>query len=96
MNFITLSKTDLSGDGSYSKDLRERFEYDGLNRLRYARHYQAGSQTPIQEVRYDDTGNITYKTGVGSYEYSGPRPRAVTKAGNTSGELRLCHYRKLN
>ncbi|WHI49944.1 RHS repeat-associated core domain-containing protein [Microbulbifer sp. MLAF003] len=35
-------------------------------------------------MRYDDAGNITYKTGVGSYEYSGPRPHAVTKAGNTS------------
>ncbi|WP_444901929.1 RHS repeat-associated core domain-containing protein [Microbulbifer sp. SSSA007] len=79
-----LSKTDLSGDGSYRKDLQERFEYDGLNRLRYARLYQAGSQTATQEVRYDDAGNITYKTGVGSYEYSGPRPHAVTKAGNTS------------
>ncbi|WP_444888785.1 hypothetical protein [Microbulbifer sp. JMSA008] len=96
MNFITLSKTGLSGDGSYSKDLRERFEYDGLNRLRYARPYQTGSQTATQEVRYDDAGNITYKTGVGGYEYSGPRPHALTKAGNNSGELRLCHYRKLN
>ncbi|WP_444909845.1 RHS repeat-associated core domain-containing protein [Microbulbifer sp. TRSA005] len=79
-----LSKTDLSGDGSYSKDLQERFEYDGLNRLRYARLYQAGSQAATQEVRYDDAGNITYKTGVGSYEYNGPRPHAVTKAGNTT------------
>ncbi|WP_152453850.1 RHS repeat-associated core domain-containing protein [Microbulbifer sp. THAF38] len=77
-------KTDLSGDGSYSKDLQERFEYDGLNRLRYARLYQAGSQTATQEVRYDDAGNNTYKTGVGSYKYNGPRPHAVTKAGNTS------------
>ncbi|WKD48572.1 RHS repeat-associated core domain-containing protein [Microbulbifer spongiae] len=79
-----LSKADLSGDGSYSKDLQESFEYDGLNRLRYARLYQAGGHTTTQEVRYDDAGNITYKTGVGSYEYSGPRPHAVTKAGNTS------------
>ncbi|WP_152453858.1 RHS repeat-associated core domain-containing protein [Microbulbifer sp. THAF38] len=79
-----LSKTDLSGDGSYRKDLQERFEYDGLNRLRYARLYQVGSQAATQEVRYDDAGNITYKTGVGSYEYNGPRPHAVTKAGNTS------------
>ncbi|WP_444885233.1 RHS repeat-associated core domain-containing protein [Microbulbifer sp. PSTR4-B] len=79
-----LSKTDLSGDGSYRKDLQERFEYDGLNRLRYARLYQAGSQAATQEVRYDDAGNITYKTGIGSYEYNGPRPHAVTKAGNTS------------
>jgi RHS repeat-associated protein len=84
LNFIILSKTDLSGDGNYSKDLQENLEYDGLNRLRYARFYQAGSQTATQEVRYDDAGNITYKTGIGSYEYNGPRPHAVTKAGNTS------------
>ncbi|WP_444924850.1 FG-GAP-like repeat-containing protein [Microbulbifer sp. DLAB2-AF] len=79
-----LSKSDFSGDGSYRKDLQERFEYDDLNRLRYTYLYQAGSQAATQEVRYDDAGNITYKTGVGSYEYNGPRPHAVTKAGNTS------------
>ncbi|WP_226647754.1 hypothetical protein [Microbulbifer variabilis] len=77
-------KIDLSGDGSHRKELQERFEYDGLNRQRYGRLYQAGSQTVTQEVRYDDAGNITYKTSVGSYEYNGPRPHAVTKAGNTS------------
>ncbi|WP_299945311.1 RHS repeat-associated core domain-containing protein [uncultured Microbulbifer sp.] len=79
-----LSKTDRSGDGSYSKNLQERYEYDGLNRLRYAHLYRAGSQAGTQEVRYDNTGNITFKTGVGNYTYDGPRPHAVTKAGSTS------------
>jgi hypothetical protein len=46
-NIIILLKTDLSSDGSYRKDLKESFEYDGLNRLRYARLYQADSQAAI-------------------------------------------------
>ncbi|USD23247.1 hypothetical protein MJO52_08945 [Microbulbifer variabilis] len=81
-----LSKTDLSGDGSYSKDLQESFEYDGLNRLRYARLYSGGSEASVQEVRYNDAGNIRFKSGVGNYSYDSARPHAVTKAGSLSYE----------
>ncbi|WP_319024574.1 toxin TcdB middle/N-terminal domain-containing protein, partial [Microbulbifer taiwanensis] len=73
-----MSKTDKSGDGIYQKDLEETYQYDGLNRLRYAYLNNNGSQTDVQEVRYDAGGNITFKTGVGDYSYDGPRPHAVT------------------
>ncbi|MEW5249260.1 RHS repeat-associated core domain-containing protein [Microbulbifer sp. 2201CG32-9] len=76
-----LSKTDQSGDGSYQKDLQESYQYDGLNRLRYAYLYNGGSQTAVQEVRYDDGGNITHKSDVGDYFYNGSQPHAVTFAG---------------
>ncbi|WP_299939497.1 RHS repeat-associated core domain-containing protein [uncultured Microbulbifer sp.] len=73
-----MSKTDQSGDGSYQKSLEEVYQYDDLNRLRYAYLYNSGSQADVQEVRYDSGGNITFKTGVGNYSYNGPQPHAVT------------------
>ncbi|MCX2782105.1 hypothetical protein OQJ46_03760 [Microbulbifer thermotolerans] len=76
-----LSRTDQSGDGSYQKDLQEDYEYDDLNRLRYARLYLGGSLQSTQEVTYYDNGNIKSKTGVGTYTYGSSRPHAVT---NTS------------
>ena len=79
-----MSKTDLSGEGADQKDLQESYQYDGLNRLRYAYLYNAGSQTAVQEVRYDDGGNITHKSDVGDYAYDGPQPHAVTSAGSVT------------
>jgi len=52
-------------DRSGGKDLHEDFEYDGLNRL--TRSQVQGREA--EEVRYDDLGNITYKTGEGEYRY---------------------------
>ena len=54
-------RTDRSGD----KDIYENFVYDGLNRLKEAK--VAGK--PKQFTYYDGHGNITSKTGVGSYQY---------------------------
>ncbi len=47
------------------RSMTENFEYDELNRL--TRAYDNRSHD--QEVRYDDAGNITYKTGIGSLSY---------------------------
>ncbi|GAB3222585.1 RHS repeat-associated core domain-containing protein [Spirosoma arcticum] len=44
---------------------RESFDYDDINRLTLT--YLNG--TARDTVRYDDLGNITYKSGVGLYEY---------------------------
>jgi RHS repeat-associated protein len=57
----------------------EAFEYDGLNRLRQS----TITGYPAQVFDYDDIGNLTSKTGVGSgnYQYPGagqPRPHAVS------------------
>ncbi|QHV95638.1 RHS repeat-associated core domain-containing protein [Spirosoma endbachense] len=46
---------------------RESFEYDDVNRLSLT--YLNGTATDT--VRYDELGNITYKSGVGTYEYGG-------------------------
>ncbi len=59
---------------------QESFEYDDLNRVTKSL-IQSGDTTVI---RYDDTGNITYKTGVGTYSYQSSRPHAVTKV---TGEM---------
>lgn len=71
-------------------DIRETYEYDGLDRLTDTHvtsgRYQGSAFNSVQSLRYDDLGNITYKTGVGSYTYgaNGAGPHAVTKAGNKS------------
>lgn len=54
--------------------LREDFTYDALYRLKT--HSLNGTQQ--QAVDYDAIGNITSKTGTGTYSYTGTRPHAVT------------------
>ncbi|WP_445358897.1 RHS repeat-associated core domain-containing protein [Microbulbifer sp. ANSA005] len=54
-------REDRSGD----KNLREDFTYDGLNRLETAQIQ--GREALV--MRYDDLGNITYKSDVGEYRY---------------------------
>ena len=58
-----------------SRNLNEEFVYDNLNRLTTVK--KNGSQT--LSVTYDDLGNITSKSDVGSYTYdpTGDKPHAV-------------------
>ena len=65
-----------------NKSLNEFFIYDGLNRLASA----TLSGQPTQSFTYDSIGNITSKTGVGSYLYGEGTagPHAVTTAGGTT------------
>ena len=89
-------RTETSG----SKNLTESFAYDKLNRLTQA-NVQNG---PATVVTYDSLGNITSKTGVGSYSYGlNAGPHAVTQAGgatyvydangnNTTGDGRTLQY----
>ena len=67
-------------EGSAGKSLTETFTYDTLNRL--TRAQVAGESA--QRVSYDALGNITGKTGVGSYRYGAGSagPHAVTQAGS--------------
>ena len=54
----------------------ESFEYDQRDRLRF--HYKDGADSV--EARYDAIGNITYKSNVGTYSYSGDGgPHAVSR-----------------
>jgi len=52
----------------------QTFSYDNLDRLI---SYQNGSETI--DVDYDDIGNITYKSDVGTYSYNSAKPHALTR-----------------
>ena len=58
------------------------FSYDGMDRLT---EVTSGGQTQM-EMDYLSNGNISYKTGIGLYEYnSNTKPHAVAAVANTSG-----------
>jgi RHS repeat-associated protein len=57
--------------------LAESFTYDQLNRLTQINTTGHATQT----LSYDLSGNITSKSGVGSYTYNPSRPHAVASAG---------------
>ena len=67
------------GNLNYRQDLavnkKETFGYDSLNRV--TRSTISGVATT--DIRYNELGNITYKTGVGTYLYQSSRPHAVTQ-----------------
>ncbi|XXX75808.1 RHS repeat-associated core domain-containing protein [Sorangium sp. So ce134] len=64
--------------------LTETFEYDELDRLENV--YLGDGGMPLYHYEYDDFGNITYKSDVGSYEYEGDRPHAVRHANGKTYE----------
>ncbi|WP_438022578.1 SpvB/TcaC N-terminal domain-containing protein [Sorangium sp. So ce233] len=64
--------------------LTETFHYDELDRLEDV--YLGDGGTPLYHYEYDDFGNITYKSDVGSYEYDGDRPHAVRHANGKTYE----------
>ncbi|MBQ4838461.1 FG-GAP-like repeat-containing protein [Pseudoalteromonas luteoviolacea] len=70
---------DNLGNLNYRQDLaigkKETFAYDTLNRV--TRSTISGVATT--DIRYNELGNITYKTGVGNYHYQSSRPHAVTE-----------------
>ncbi|MBI5421542.1 hypothetical protein HZA44_00190, partial [Candidatus Peregrinibacteria bacterium] len=58
------------------------YRYDDLYRLLEARYTNAGNQQlTVSNFQYDPIGNMTFKSGLGSYEYHTDNPHAVTKAG---------------
>jgi len=80
-----LSRHDRSG----SNNLREDFRYDLLDRLEKVLLTAPAlglSMKETQSQTYDNSGNITYKSGVGAYTYGlgNAGPHAVTRAGTTS------------
>lgn len=70
-----------------TRDLRERFSYDRLNRLTGFRD---------KKMSYDEKGNITYFPNVGQFKYNSPKPYALTTiAGCQQGDLDgLQNYRR--
>ncbi len=74
----------LRSRSDHNQGLVENFGYDVLNRLT-SYNIVGGSQ---KTVTYDDTGNITSKTDVGTYAYPAPgsdRPHAVKSIAGTFG-----------
>lgn len=86
---VTLHNVQTAQDLSYTYDevnnmlsrnddisgVNEVFSYDTLDRLL---SYDNGTDTTL--VNYDDLGNITYKSDVGTYNYSGDGgPHAVSR-----------------
>ncbi|MGB5102584.1 MAG: FG-GAP-like repeat-containing protein, partial [Steroidobacteraceae bacterium] len=60
-----------------SRSVQEHFAYDARDRLDYVS--RNGSMT--LDLAYDDAGNITYKSDVGSYRYDSSLRHRVTAAG---------------
>ncbi len=75
--FDTVGNMELRTD--LNQSISESFEFDQLNRL-----VKSTMGTQVNTVSYDTIGNITYKTGVGSYTYSANSPHAVIIAGSTN------------
>lgn len=80
-----------------SKNLTEHFDYDGLNRLWKVSH----NGTLKQEIRYDASGNITHKTGIGTsfiYKEGTNRLLSVTGAGYNPpawDEIKYSSFKKI-
>jgi len=73
---------DALGNLQYRQDQvtgnRENFTYDLLNRVRTSRISSSHGSTNVN-INYNALGNITSKTGVGTYHYESTRPHAVTR-----------------
>jgi RHS repeat-associated protein len=81
----------FSRDDVLEPDRYQQFEYDALNRLRAVLD---ADEQELERIDLDAAGNITFKTGIGDYDYDNPstacgpdgitagvRPHAVTRAG---------------
>ncbi len=76
----------LRHDQSGSKNVRERFTYDGLNRLTQV-DIKLGSnmtEATYQNYSYDARGNIIYKSGLGTYDYGSNVSGYSSQCGNSA------------
>jgi RHS repeat-associated protein len=69
------NKGNLNYRRDLSKGLREDFAYDALNRFTQSR--VSGSVSVTTNIAYNSIGNITSKSGVGTYAYHASKPHAV-------------------
>jgi len=83
--FDVLGNLKQRHDQSAGSNLNETFTYDTLSRLKNV-GLSVNGAAPVQtlSLNYDNTGNITYKSDVGSYLYNGSHPHAVSSTGTTS------------
>lgn len=67
----------------------ESYNYDALNRLTASIVSSGGGS---QSFSYNAIGNITARSGVGSYRYGADRPHAVINATNNGGPTEFLDY----
>ncbi len=69
----------------------ENFDYDSLDRLNHVSKASPANNCDWEEteIEYDENGNITHKTGIGSYKYNAVQPHAVSSIENTEDNLSL-------
>ena len=88
--FDVLGNLKQKYDRSGVADLREEYQYDQLNRLDRVQltAISLGISSPVETLAltYDEAGNITWKSDVGTYSYGtgDSGPHAVTRAGGVS------------
>ena len=74
------ARTDVFNDGAPTT-VNESFVYDALNRLKSMS--MSGTTTLAKTYNYNAIGNLIYKSDVGTLNYVGPRPHAVTSVTGT-------------
>ena len=83
--FDVLGNLKQRHDKSGGSNLRETFSYDALSRLKsVGLSVNGATSTQTLSLNYDSSGNIAYKSDVGTYLYNGSQPHAVSRAGNIS------------
>ena len=83
--YDSVGNVNVIGDNTICQ--QQNFQYDEQNRLtRAATQDNCGQTRPddyTQNVSYDQVGNITTKTGVGTYSYNNGHAHQVSQVGST-------------
>ena len=82
-NFYPITGNLISANNHMTDGETWTFVYDIADRLTKVRE----NNQDIMEMTYAANGNITSKTGIGSYTYNHSKPHAVDTVSNTSGKL---------
>jgi len=80
LEYTWFKNSNLKSRKDMNQNITETFFYDALDRLDYS---QLNGITNM-DLAYDALGNISSKTGVGSYTYHATKKHAVTAAGSNT------------
>ncbi len=89
MNFTWDAASNLLSrekDGGYNNFTTESFTYDELNRLKTAKNI---NHNYTVSVDYNSLGNIVYRSDVGTYQYEGEQPQALSGINGTNSISKL-------
>jgi RHS repeat-associated protein len=82
LNYSWDAAGNLQTRRDFVRGLDEQFRYDSRDRLDDVRR----NGVLALDLAYDETGNITFKSDVGAYQYDAQRTHAVVAAGSNSYE----------